>query len=75
MEGAVMKSLGLVALGVVGGYVLAQLLIQPGNCCDRVGGAVREKVVDALGPLGGDVFDVLGLRKVAPGLLNLFGVS
>lgn len=70
-----MKSFGLVALGVVGGYVLAQLLIQPSNCCDRVAGAVREKVVDNLGPLGGDVFDVLGLRKVSPGLLNLFGVK
>ena len=70
-----MKELGLVALGVVGGYVLAQLLIRPGNCCDRVSAAVREKVVDNLGPAGGYVFDGLGLGKVEPGLLNLFGVS
>lgn len=70
-----MKSVGLIALGVVGGYVLAQMLIQPGNCCERVSGAVREKVVDGVGPAGGYVFDALGLGKVAPGLLNLFGVS
>lgn len=70
-----MKSLGLVALGVVGGYALAALLIRPGNCCERVSGAVREKVVDNLGPLAGDFFDVSGLGKVAPGLLNLFGVK
>ena len=63
------------ALGLGAGYALTVLLVRPGNCCDRVLAAVREEVVGAVGPAGGYVFDGLGLGKIAPGLLNFFGVS
>jgi hypothetical protein len=63
----------LLGLGV--GLVAAGMLINPSDCCNRVAGAVRDKVGSELGAGAQSVFDALGLAKYTPGLLNLFGVG
>lgn len=62
------------ACGVV---VAAHLRGDESSCCARVGSGVRGKLVSAAGPLGsvaGVLYDALGLAKLSPKLLDVFGV-
>ncbi len=63
------------AVGVLAGIAVASLLVEPSDCCARVSRAVEEKVADNLGTGVAKVVGATGLYKIAPGLLNLFGVS
>lgn len=62
-----------IAIGAALGFALAVVLVRPGNCCERVGDAVHERVVEGLGEFAGDVFDAVGGRKWSPGVVNFFG--
>ncbi len=59
------------------GALVGALVLQPaseGACCRRVGQAVRDEAVDALGGWAGTAGDLLGVWDRAPGLLDFFGV-
>ena len=63
------------ALGVAAGLVIGGLLIAPGNGGARGSGGGRKEIVEAAGPWAGTAYDLLGVGKYAPGLLNFFGVK
>jgi hypothetical protein len=59
--------LGGLAVGFV---VCLQFRENQSSCCRRVGEAVRDEVVGAVGPVGGWLYDVLNLRAIAPAVLD-----
>jgi hypothetical protein len=66
-------------LAFVGGVIVATHLLRAAesSCCERVGYGVRDKLTGYAGPLApvaSKLFDGLGLTKLAPSLLDLFGV-
>lgn len=70
-----MKGALLLTLGVVGGGVVAGMLMKSSSCCLRVGAGVRDEVGSKLGAGAQSIGDALDLWKYAPGLLDLFGVK
>ena len=62
------------AIGALAGFAIATLLIQPGNCCQRIGQAASDRIGEELGPKWQAAFDALGGKKWVPGVLNTAGV-
>lgn len=67
------------ALGAVAGIAVTAFLIpaDPSQCCERVAFGARDKIAGLAGPFSGlvkGVFDVSGLTKILPGLLDRLGV-
>ena len=69
-----MKTAAVFALGLGVGFFVANLLIEPSDCCARVAAGVRERVGDELGPGAQTLGDLFGIWNKTPGLLSLFGV-
>lgn len=60
MEGAQVKSIGLVLGGVVAGYLLARVLREPSSCCKFLAAATRDKVATELGETAARAGDIIG---------------
>lgn len=70
-----MRSFLIFGAGVlVGAFCMLQLKENESSCCKRVRYGVRDELVDAVGPVGGTLFDGLNVGAIAPQLLDLFGV-
>lgn len=61
-------------LGAAAGLAIATLLIRPGNCCERISEAARERVGEELGPWAVAVGDTFNVWKLVPGIANAAGV-
>lgn len=75
-----MRALAAFAGGLlVGAVLVARLKPAPeSSCCARVAAGVRAEVGELCGPLGEfcqQAGDSTGLFKIAPGLLDFFGIE
>ena len=65
----------LILVGLAVGATAVRLLTTSSDCCQAVGGAVRDRATDALGGWVGDVGDFAGVWDPLGGFVAALGLA